>query len=155
MRTHFWSSNHISMTMTFWFSLNTSQTLFCLKVSCWILDFQKVDPFWNIWSKPNPETTSEVLYPAQFFHNLERKICHENFVKTEKTEYLSNQLTYAYFDRKFIFPIKFGTSEQIFIFWISKMFQISGTTTVKQRFVWQSITFDIASWCFENKKNNF
>ena len=35
------------------------------------------------------------------------------------------------FDQKFIFPIKFGTSEQIFIFWISKMFQISGTATVK------------------------
>ena len=34
------------------------------------------------------------------------------------------------FDRKFIFPIKFGTSEQIFIFWISKMFQISGSPTV-------------------------
>ena len=56
------------------------------------------------------------LHPAQFFHNFERKIGHEIFVKTEKTEYLSNQLTYAHFDRKFIFPIKFGTSEQIFIF---------------------------------------
>ena len=79
----------------------------------------------------NPEITSKMLYPAQFFHNLERKIGHEIFVKTEKTEYLSNQLTYAHFDWKFIFPIKFGTSEQILIFWISKMFQISGTTTVK------------------------
>ena len=39
-----------------------------------------------------------------FFHNFERKIGHEIFVKTEKTEYLSNQLTYAHFDRKFIFP---------------------------------------------------
>ena len=53
------------------------------------------------------------------------------YVKTEKTEYLSNQLTYAHFDQKFIFPIKFGTSEQIFIFLISKMSQISGTATVK------------------------
>ena len=30
-----------------------------------------------------------------------------------------------------ISPIKFRTSEQIFIFWISKMFQISGSPTVK------------------------
>ena len=52
-------------------------------------------------------------------------------VKTEKTKYLSNQLTYAYFELKFIFPIKNWTFEQIFIFWISKMFQISGRTTVK------------------------
>ena len=52
-------------------------------------------------------------------------------VKTEKTKYLSNQLTYAYFDWKFIFPMKFRTSEQIFIFWNSKMFQISGSPTVK------------------------
>ena len=72
-----------------------------------------------------------MLYPARFNHNLERKIGHEIFVKREKTEYLSNQLTYAHFDQKFIFPIKFGTSEQIFIFWISKMSQISGTATVK------------------------
>ena len=36
--------------------------------------------------------------------------------KTEKTEYLSNQLTFAHLDQKFIFPMKFGTSEQIFIF---------------------------------------
>ena len=72
-----------------------------------------------------------VSHPAWFFCNLERKIGHEIFVKTEKTEYLSNQLTYAHFDRKFIFPIKFGTSEQIFIFWISKMFHISGSPTVK------------------------
>ena len=81
-----------------------------------MLDFQKLDPFWNLWSKPNPEITSKMLYPAWFFRNFERKIGHEIFVKTEKTEYLSNQLTYAHFDRKFIFPIKFGTSEQIFIF---------------------------------------
>ena len=72
-----------------------------------------------------------MLYPARLNHNLERKIGHEIFVKTEKTEYLSNQLTYAHFDQKFIFPIKFGTSEQIFVFWISKMSQISGTATVK------------------------
>ena len=72
-----------------------------------------------------------MLYQAWLFHNLERKIGHEIFVKTEKIEYLSNQLTYAHFDRKFIFPIKFGTSQQIFIFWISKMFQISGCPTVK------------------------
>ena len=52
-------------------------------------------------------------------------------MKTEKTEYLSNQLNYAHFDWKFIFPIKFGTSEQILVFWISKMSQISGTATVK------------------------
>ena len=98
-----------------------------------MLDFQKLDPFWNLWSKPNPGISSKMLYPARLNHNLERKIGHEIFVKTEKTEYLSNQLTYAYFDRKFIFPIKFGTSEQIFNFWISKMFQISESPTVKRR----------------------
>ena len=96
-----------------------------------MLDFQKLDPFWNLWSKPNPGISSKMLYPARLNRNLERKIGHEIFVKTEKTEYLSNQLTYAHFDRKFIFPIKFGTSEQIFVFWISKMSQISGTATVK------------------------
>ena len=96
-----------------------------------MLDFQKLDPFWNLWSKPNPDITSKKLYSVWFFRNLERKIGHEIFVKTEKTEYLSNQLTYAHFDQKFIFPIKFGTSEQFFIFWISKMSQISGTATVK------------------------
>ena len=96
-----------------------------------MLDFQKLDPFWNLWSKPNPGISSKILYPARFFRNFERQIGHEIFVKTEKTEYLSNQLTSAHFDRKFIFPIKFGTSEQIFIFWISKMSQISGTATVK------------------------
>ena len=94
------------------------------------MDFQKLDPFWNLWSKPNLEITSKMLYPVQFFRNLERNIGHEIFVKTEKTEYLSNQLTYTHFDQKFIFPIKFGTSKQFFIFRISKMFQISGTTTV-------------------------
>ena len=71
-----------------------------------------------------------MLHPARFFRNFDRKVGHEIFVKTEKTEYLSNQLTYAHFDLKFIFPIKFGTSDQIFIFWISKMSQISGTATV-------------------------
>ena len=94
----------------------------------------------------NPEITSKMLYPAQFFHNLERKIGHEIFVKTEKTEYLSNQLTYAHFDRKFIFPIKFGTSEQIFIFWISKMFRISGSTTVK--LILEKTVFSIAKELF-------
>ena len=94
-----------------------------------MLDFQKLDPFWNLWSKLNPGISSKMLYLAWLNHNLERKIGHEIFVKTEKTEYLSNQLTSAHFDRKFIFPIKFGTSEQIFIFWIFKMFQISGSTT--------------------------
>ena len=96
-----------------------------------MLDFQKLDPFWNLWSKPNPGISSKMLYPARLNHNQERKIGHEIFVKTEKTEYLSNQLTSAHFDRKFIFPTKFGTSEQIFIFWISKIFQISKTATVK------------------------
>ena len=95
-----------------------------------MLDFQKLDPFWNLWSKPNAGISSKMLYPARLNCNLERKIGHEIFVKTENTEYLSNQLTYAHFDRKFIFTIKFGTSEQIFIFWISKMSQISGTATV-------------------------
>ena len=95
-----------------------------------MLDFQKLDPFWNLWSKPNPGISSKMLYPARLNRNLERKIGHEIFVKTEKTEYLSNQLTYAHFDRKFIFPIEFGISEQIFIFLISKI-EISGTTTVK------------------------
>ena len=95
-----------------------------------------LDLFWNLWSKPNAGISSKMLYPARLNHNLERKIGHEIFVKTEKTEYLSNQLTYAHFDRKFIFPIKFGTFEQIFIFWISKMSQISGTATVKIFFVY-------------------
>ena len=72
-----------------------------------------------------------MLYQARLFHNLERKIGHEIFVKIEKAEYISHQLTYAYFDQIFIFPIKNQTFEQIFIFWISKMFQISGSTTVK------------------------
>ena len=71
------------------------------------------------------------LYPAQFFCNLEGNIGHEIFVKTDKTEFLSNQLISAHFDQKFIFPIKFQTSEQNFIFWISKMFQTSGSPTVK------------------------
>ena len=96
-----------------------------------MLDFQKLDPFWNLWSKPNPGISSKKLYLARFFCNLERQIGHEIFVKTEKTEYLSNQLTSAHFDQKFIFPIKFRSSEQIFIFWISKMFHISGSPTVK------------------------
>ena len=101
------------------------------------MDFQTLDPFWNLWSKPNPGISSKMLYPARLNHNLERKIGHEIFVKTEKTEYLSNQLTYTHFDRKFVFPIKFGTSEQIFIFFcISKMFQISGTATVKILLFW-------------------
>ena len=96
-----------------------------------MLDFQKLDPFWNLWSKPNPGISSKKLRPARFFRNFQRKIGDEIFVKTEKTEYLSNQLISAHFDQKFIFPIKFGTSEPIFIFWISKMSQISGTATVK------------------------
>ena len=58
------------------------------------------------------------------------EVGHEIFVKTEKAEYLSNQLTYAHLDWKYIFRIKFWTFEQIFIFRISKMFQISGTATV-------------------------
>ena len=62
-----------------------------------MLDFQKLDPFWNLWSKPNPGISSKVLYLARLNHNLERKIGYEIFVKTEKTEYLSNQLTYAHF----------------------------------------------------------
>ena len=69
--------------------------------------FQKLDPFWNLWSKLIPRISSKKLYPAPLFCNLERKIGHE------------------------IFPIKFRTSEQIFIFWISKMFQISGSPTLK------------------------
>ena len=89
---------------------------FAHKSAVEFIDFQKLDHFWNLWSKPNSGISPKKLYPAQFFHNFERKIGHEIFVKTEKTEYLSNQLTYAHFDRKFIFPIKFGTSEQIFIF---------------------------------------
>ena len=92
-----------------------------------MLDFQKLDPFWNLWSKLNPGISSKMLYPARLNRNFERQIGHEIFVKTEKTEYLSNQLTSAHFDQKFIFPIKFGISEQIFIFLISKI-EISGTT---------------------------
>ena len=70
-----------------------------------MLDFQKLDPFWNLWSKPNPGISSKMLYPAQLNRNFERQIGHEIFVKTGKTEYLNNQLTYAHFDQKFIFPI--------------------------------------------------
>ena len=81
-----------------------------------MLDFQKLDPFWNLWSKSNPDISSKMLHPARLNCNFERQIGHEIFVKTEKTEYLSNQLTYAQFNQKFILPIKFGTSEQIFIF---------------------------------------
>ena len=116
-----------------------------------MLDFQKLDPFWNLWSKPNPGISSKMLYPARLNRNLERKIGHEIFVKTEKTEYLSNQLTYAHFDQKFIFPIKFGTSEQIFIFWISKMSQISGTATVKL-FMHYFTSQDYSSREAQNKK---
>ena len=72
-----------------------------------MLDFQKLDPFWNLLSKPNPGISSKMLYPARLNRNLERKIGHE------------------------IFPIKFQTTEQILIFWISKMFQISGSPTLK------------------------
>ena len=54
-----------------------------------MLDFQKLDPFWNLWSKPNPGVSSKMLYLARLNRNLERKIGHEIFVKTEKTEYLS------------------------------------------------------------------
>ena len=64
-----------------------------------------------------------------FLTNLEGKIGHNIFVKTEKTEYLTNHLTYALFDLKFISPIKIFF-EQILIFLISKMFQMSGSTTV-------------------------
>ena len=71
-----------------------------------MLDFQKLDPFWNLWSKPNPGISSKILYLAQFFRNFERQIGYQIFVKTEKTEYLSNQLTFAHFDQKFIFPIQ-------------------------------------------------
>ena len=60
-----------------------------------MLDFQKLDPFWNLWSKPNPGISSKMLYPARLNRNFERQIGHEIFVKTGKTEYLSNQLTYA------------------------------------------------------------
>ena len=73
-----------------------------------MLDFQKLDPFWNLWSKPNPGISSKMLYPARLNRNFERQIGHEIFVKTGKTKYLSNQLTYAHFDQKFIFPIKIG-----------------------------------------------
>ena len=49
---------------------------------------------------------------------------------------------FAHFDQKFIFPIKFGTSEQIFIFWISKMSQILGSPTVnKQQYGKSKIAF--------------
>ena len=88
-----------------------------------MLDFQKLEPFWNLWSKPNSDISSKMLYPARFFLNLERKIGYEIFVKTEKTEYFSNQLTYAHFDEKFIFPIKNWTLEQLFIFGFPKIFQ--------------------------------
>ena len=107
-----------------------------------MLDFQKLDPFWILWSKPNPGISPKKLYPAQFFHNFERKIGHEIFVKTEKTEYLSNQLTSAHFDQKFIVPIKLETPKHIFIFWISKMSQISGTATVNlSNVTWINVFF--------------
>ena len=62
--------------------------------------------------------------------NLGKLIGFENFVKIEKTEYLSIQLTYSHYDPKFIFPIINRSFEQFFIFWISKMFHISGSTIV-------------------------
>ena len=71
-----------------------------------MLDFQKLDPFWNLWSKPNPGISSKMLYPARLNRNLERKIGHEIFVKTEKTEYLSNQLTSAQIRPEIHFPHK-------------------------------------------------
>ena len=98
-----------------------------------MLDFQKLEPFWNLWSKPNSDISSKMLYPARFFLNLERKIGYEIFVKTEKTEYLSNQQTYTHFDQIFIFPVKNWNFEQFFIFRISKMFQITGSPTVKSK----------------------
>ena len=51
-----------------------------------MLDFQKLDPFWNLflWSKPNPGISSKKSYPAGLNRNLERNIGHEIFVKTEK-----------------------------------------------------------------------
>ena len=58
---------------------------------------------------------------------------HEIFVKIEKTEYLSNQQTYTHFDQIFIFPVKYWNFEQFFIFRISKMFQITGSPTVKPK----------------------
>ena len=64
-----------------------------------------------------------MLHQAQFFRNLERKIGHEIFVKTEKTEYLSNQLTLAHFDRKFIFPIKIGILSKFSFFGFPKCFK--------------------------------
>ena len=51
-----------------------------------MLDFQKLDPFWNLWSKPNPGISSKMLYPARLNCNFERQIGHEIFVKTGKTE---------------------------------------------------------------------
>ena len=39
---------------------------------------------------------------------------------------------FGHFDQKFIFPIKNWTFEHFFIFWISKMFQISGSNIVKE-----------------------
>ena len=65
-----------------------------------------------------------MLYPAPLNHNLEKKIGHEIFVKTEKTEYLSNQLTYAHFDLKFISFIivefSFHAEKKKFIVWRSE-----------------------------------
>ena len=69
-----------------------------------MLDFQKLDPFWNLWSKPNPEITFKSFVPNSIFSQFGKKDWSWNFLwKQKKTEYLSNQLTYAHFDRKFIF----------------------------------------------------
>ena len=57
-----------------------------------MLDFQKLDPFWNLWSKPNPGISSKMLYPAQLNRNFERQIGHEIFVKTGKTEWVTTFL---------------------------------------------------------------
>ena len=68
---------------------------------------------------------------ASVFLQFGKKDWSWNFVKIEKTEYLSNQLTYLHFDWKFISPHKNWYYEHFFIFGISKMSQISGSPTVK------------------------
>ena len=113
------------------YSSFSSSALFCSYVSCWIVDFQKLDHFWILWIKPNPQIVSQMLNHALFFHNLSRQIFCEIFVKIENTEYLSNQLTYANFDLAMMFPIKNWTFEQILVFLISEMYLACPTTTVK------------------------
>ena len=128
------------------YSSFSSSALFCSYVSCWIVDFQKLDHFWILWIKPNPQIVSQMLNHALFFHNLSRQIFCEIFVKIENTEYLSNQLTYANFDLAMMFPIKNWTFEQILVFSISEMYLPCPIPTVN-KWTWKFNYQDFLKFC--------